>query len=134
MSEHAQLSGFNGDVIVKDNLDGTWTLQRAISYTAKDGKRFWFIPAGFRTDFGSVPGILDWLPGLHSSGSDMDAPYILHDWFYSQHRSGKSNMSRSDADEVALLESAESVGVGYIRRHIIWFGVRVGGFLAWSKK
>ena len=43
-------------IVVQDNFDGTWTLRDPLAYVSAAGERI-EIPAGFITDFGSIPAM-----------------------------------------------------------------------------
>ena len=81
------------------------------------------IPAGFITDCASVPrGLWNLFP---PTGSYAKAA-VFHDWLY---REGK--LSRKQADEL-FLDAMECLGVAWITRYSLYWGVRIGGWMAWS--
>ncbi len=119
--------------VVVDMCDGFWKMHEPLQYTTEDSRIF-TIPSGQLTDYGSIPEILDWIPGLAGNGTDADCSYLLHDYLYSEHRAGRGKVKdRAEAD-VLLLEALKVCGVGYVRRYTIYWGVRVGGGIAWNKK
>lgn len=103
-----------------------------------DGRTYWLdadfhvrygrdllrIPAGFETDFASVPRAL-WVifppAGLYSRAA------VFHDWLYQF-----GAMSRADADR-AFLVAMTALGVPWWQREAMYYGVRIGGWLAWRK-
>ena len=120
-------------IVVRDNLNGTWTLMEGLRYYATDGKVY-DVPVGFLTDFGSIPEIFWNIPGLCPSGTQADPAYVLHDWLYCQHRAGAMpTLTRHDAD-CLLLEALDVCGVGWFRRYTIYWGVRCGGWWPWAEK
>lgn len=76
------------------------------------------VPAGFETDFASVPR----LPFLFLlAGGEANEPAVIHDWLYHSHE-----VPRAMAD--AVLEEAMAVaGQPWWRRKLMWLGVRIGG-------
>ena len=81
------------------------------------------IPAGFITDCASVPrGLWNLFP---PTGSYAKAA-VFHDWLY---REGK--ISRKQADEL-FLDAMECLGVPWITRYSLYWGVRIWGWMAWS--
>jgi hypothetical protein len=82
------------------------------------------VPAGFKTDYASVPRIL-WsiLPptGKYTKAS------VIHDYLYRSHR-----VSREEADAI-FLEAMEDLGVNPIIKYAMWLGVRIGGWFPWRK-
>jgi hypothetical protein len=79
------------------------------------------VPAGFRTDFASVPRVVTWLIprfGVYTLAA------ILHDWLCTEGiRSGA--VSARDADGIFRRVMRES-GVPVLRRWLMWAGVRWG--------
>lgn len=106
-------------------IDGRqWLLLSAFMFASKRIERLITVPAGFVTDFASIPKPLwNLLPPTGSYGKAA----VLHDYLYRT----KGACSRGDADGV-LLEAMEALGVGWWTRSIIYSGVRVGGH--WSYK
>ena len=83
------------------------------------------VPDGTRTDFASIPRPLWSLIG-HPAGRYAQAA-VLHDYLY---RSGRLPRARCDA---LFLEAMEVLGVPWLQRCLMWAGVRVGGFMAYTK-
>ncbi len=94
-----------------------WLLLRPLVY---DGARDRFVvPAGFRTDFASVPHALTWLvprTGKHNRAA------VLHDYL----TRNSQLVTRKDADGI-FLRVLRELGVGLVRRRLLYWGVR----LAW---
>lgn len=84
------------------------------------------VPAGFVTDFASVPRIpfAYWL-----AGGIGDAAAVLHDFLY---RRGDlfPDVTRQGADRV-FLEALAASGVAQWRRELMYLAVRIWGFWAW---
>lgn len=99
---------------------GTWQLLFPLEYKSDYANCVLTVPAGFVTDFTSIPRIplvFDWL------GDRGNLAGALHDWLYTApHPLG----SRADADRV-LREALIAQGVSRLRAWFIYFGVRVGG-------
>lgn len=102
---------------------GTWILTSDLIYHSWVLKRTITVPAGFVTDFASVPR----LPiAFLLAGDEGHAAAVLHDWLYTAHI-----CTRAEADEV-FLEALEIGGEPWWRRNLMWLGVRVGGGSAWD--
>jgi hypothetical protein len=85
------------------------------------------VPAGFDTDYASVPRVF-W--SIYPPDGSYTEAAIIHDFLYWQQPAG---MSRADADGV-LLEGMAALGVPWLRRHVIYRSVRAGGWLPWGKR
>lgn len=93
------------------------------------------VPAGFRTDFASIPGFLQSLApklGSHNRAA------VLHDWLYAaapcvlRPGGGRHRISRADADGLFRRAMRES-GVGRLRRWSFWASVRAAGWIPWRR-
>ena len=73
--------------------DGSRQLLRplVVTVTVKGGAKVIKIPAGFRTDYSSIPTVLQWFV----LWSKVDVAGVVHDWLY---RAG--GMDRKDADKI----------------------------------
>lgn len=95
----------------------TWSLLASFSYLDPDHGMI-EVPAGFETDFASVPRLPLTFALLGQYGH---AAAVLHDWLY---RAGTLN--RADADRV-FLNALRSSGIARWRSWLMWAGVRIGG-------
>ncbi len=100
-----------------------WTLFSPLVYRSDVARRTFTVPAGYQTDFASVPR----LPFLFMLfGDTSHAPAVGHDWLYQN-----QVVSRSKADAV-FREALKADGAGWLRRHAMWLGVRIGGGAAYG--
>jgi hypothetical protein len=100
-----------------------WELLAPLRYYSELLGREVVVPAGFVTDFASVPR----LPFIYwFTGGKAQAPAVLHDWFY---RTNTEDITRAGADAL-LAEAMEARGYWKIRTWAMWAGVRIGGY--WS--
>lgn len=81
------------------------------------------VPEGFKTDFASVPRILWWW--LPPSGSYARAA-VAHDYLYHV-----GAVSRFRADQF-FLQIMKMLKVGLIKRQLMYWAVRVGGWRMWN--
>lgn len=119
----ADLSLRPSDLIVQPDATGRrWTLHVACTFRV-GGRRF-TIPAGFRTDFASVPRIA-WrvLPpwDRHLAAS------VVHDWMYAT-----GVLARHRADTV-FRRAMATAGVPAWQRETIYWAVRLFGWWAWHR-
>jgi hypothetical protein len=114
-----------------------WTLIRPLHWT--DPEKDWDleVPAGFVTDFASVPRPL-W--SIFPPTGKYAPAAVLHDWlyFYGAVEVPVSTyvevvpIDRGYADSVLRRASAD-LGVSRLTRSMLWLGVRTGGFVAWKR-
>lgn len=107
------------DFAVKKVSKRRYCLINPLDY--KGGEDCWTVPAGFQTDYASVPAAVRW---LFPQDDDYTMAAILHDWFCDAGiKEGK--ISARDADAVFRRVMRE-LGVPFMRRWAIWTGVRWG--------
>jgi hypothetical protein len=121
---------FPDELDLRDRDDGTYNLLSAFRYAGSAiVKGTIEVPAGFNTDFASVPRIFrNLLPP--------DGPYgraaVIHDYLYSTHGLG-GELTREQCDRI-LLEAMKRLGVSWITRMTIFWAVRAGGQSHWDAK
>lgn len=89
------------------------------------------VPAGFETDFASVPFAARWY--VDSTDPDILFPSIIHDWLY-QNRGEipglAQALTREQADGV-LREAMRAIGSPTLKTTFAYRAVRLGGWHAW---
>ena len=112
-----------------------WELIHDLVY---QGNRDRFVvPAGFRTDFASIPRIFHSL--IPKNGSH-DAAAIVHDYLYQYQPFVPSpaplrsmqRISRKDADRL-FRRIMRELGTNCIRYNLMYLGVRIGGWIFWNR-
>jgi len=113
---------------LSDNEDGTWTLTDPLRFVLSmgRGKIEVEVPAGFVTDFASVPRLLWFIFPPFGSWS---RPAVLHDFLYSV----TGGCSRFLADAL-FREAMYQQCVPAWRRAIMYCSVRMFGRHAWRKR
>ena len=89
------------------------------------------IPAGFRTDFGSVPGWARWY--VDDDSVELLYPSLPHDWLYACGGTGLgwgAPITRQMADAV-LREAMQTVGARADQVAVVHAAVRLGGRRHW---
>lgn len=81
------------------------------------------VPAGFVTDFASIPRLAQWL--VTKLGRQNKAA-VIHDWLYVAQVT-----NRKDADGIFLRIMRED-GVSLWKRRVCYRAVRIGGWAAWN--
>jgi hypothetical protein len=125
-------SRFNGLAWLEDEEDGCHAkLLRTLIYTTKDG---WAItvPAGFETDFASIPQALTWL--IPARGV-YNRPAMVHDFLYHYAPVDSTTgryVTQARADAI-LREACENCDDRFTQRWAIYLGLRVGGWIQWRK-
>lgn len=86
------------------------------------------IPAGFVTDFASIPRALwRWMPPTDRRIGKMA---VVHDWYY---RTPSIDVTRRQADE-ALRAGMLVLGANRFDRAAVYYGVRLGGEHAYKAR
>lgn len=99
----------------------TWRLVHPLSYFHPDGRRF-LVPAGFKTDFASVPR----LPLAYwFTGDSAHLSAVLHDWLC-RTLYADGLMTWREAADVFRVAMAEE-GVEAWRRWLMYWAVRLFG-------
>ncbi len=85
------------------------------------------VPAGFITDFSSIPQAFAWIVRW----SKVDVAGVIHDFLYSR----KGKMSRRDADEAWRLIALQGEHrANRVQAGLCWLALRLFGWLAWKKR
>jgi hypothetical protein len=81
------------------------------------------VPAGFVTDFASVPRVpvAFWL-----FGDTAHAAAVVHDWLYS------TEIFPKDTADSVFYEAMRASGIGFWRARFMYWGVAYGGGAAWA--
>lgn len=82
------------------------------------------VPKGFKTDLASIPWFAQPLFHFLRVGR-YDRAAVVHDWLYATQYQRKAVCDR------VLLEAMLADGVGFWPAHLIYWGVRLGGWWAW---
>lgn len=94
------------------------------AFTFVDGDETIVVPAGFRTDFNSVPR-LAW--AYFSPWDHLEAG-VVHDWLYKT--PGNRNRTSCDAVHRRILHLK---GVRWSKRQVVWASIRAGGWVPWNR-
>jgi hypothetical protein len=87
------------------------------------------VPAGFLTDFASIPrGLWNLLPPTGEYGKAA----VIHDFLYTYGKDSRGPVTKLYADQVFKRAMAD-LGVGVLRRNVMYAAVRIGGRGIWSK-
>ena len=100
---------FESDVVVREVADATWELTEPLRYAGHTDR--FVVPAGFRTDFASVPRAFVWLIPKYG-------------------RYTKAAILRDDADGL-FRRAMRELGVPFLRRWLMWGAVSVA--TQWTK-
>lgn len=106
---------FQNDVVVRELDAVCWRLVEPLVYLG--AKESFTVPAGFETDFASVPSAFGWL--LPRSGRYTKAA-ILHDDLCEESEAGR--FDRDDADGI-FRRTMRELEVPFLRRWIMWAAV-----------
>jgi len=115
---------FTGDVVVRELAvdDGSrWRLVEPLRYSGNH--ETFVVPAGFTTDFASVPKALTWLVPRYGRYTKAA---ILHDYLWGLCREGRFDWT--DADGL-LRRAMRELDVPFLRRWMMWGAVRLAGIV-----
>lgn len=130
------MNGFMGDLVAKQLDDPRyWMIYIPFTYRVGDpnGDMFVNIPRGFVTDFASIPrGLWNVFPPATSKFSKAA---VVHDLLYKRGYIERAKhhvkLSRKECDDI-LMEAMDVAGCSWLTRHVIYAGVRVGGWKPWN--
>lgn len=105
-----------------DNHD--WLILRDYVFVIEDANTAVRIPAGFVTDFASIPQAL-WSFGFSPNGRYSRAA-LIHDYLY-----WTQSCTREQADNLFLIAMKQS-NVSPIDQRVVYLGVRAGGSFPWD--
>lgn len=112
------MSKFLTSLEVRELDDARWVLTLPLIYQSDLASAAFTVPAGFTTDFASVPRI----PLIFEAVGDIaHTAAALHDWLYTA-----QPVTRAMADAM-FREAAVTSGVSAWRAWVMWAGVRIGG-------
>jgi len=122
------VTGLRFEDIATADFGEKWArLTSPLRYVSSSDRLF-VVPAGFATDFASIPRLLWTLVGSPAAGRYRRAA-VLHDYLYAQ--ADTVGVSRKEADRV-FLEAMMVSGVHPARAKTLYYGVRIGGWVAWD--
>ena len=155
------LSHFITPLKVTPLADGkNWQVVETLKYEDKRGD-IHVVPAGFVTDFASIPNIariggsvmfigfilshitslafllvllglwLVWIADNFNCDDKLDAPATLHDNGYKRPRFGKVSWVMKFYWDALFYEAMKVNGVHFWKRFTIWFAVASCGWMAW---
>ena len=110
---------FRTFLVVRAIDERFWKLESDLVY--EGSKDHFVVPEGYRTDFASVPRMFWWL--IPRYGRYTEAA-VLHDFLCDESKEKRFN--RCDADGI-FRRTLRELGVGYLRRRLMWAAVRWGG-------
>ncbi len=111
------------------SLERTGWFSRAISVTTtetvwyRDAVTYIKVPAPFTYDLASIPSLVWFIV----SPWDVALESLFHDMLY------REQIVRRRVADQTMLSMMEDRGVPYLIRLTVYFGVRIGGWVAWKK-
>ena len=122
------MSSFTTNLIISPHIDGKhWKLIEKFRYRVgnMESKDIISVPAGFVTDFASVPRIF-W--SIFPPWGGYGKATILHDYLYLEKKRTKKE------SDLIFLEAMEVLEVRKLKRKIMYLAVRIFGCRSWNKK
>lgn len=118
------MSGFLTQLDVRKIGPTRWQLLAPLRYALDAPGRVIEVPAGFYTDFASIPRIF-YLTTPPIGAYDSAA--VVHDYLYVAQAT-----TRAEADRI-FLRAMKDCGVGWYTRTKMYLAVRVGGGAIWRR-
>lgn len=115
---------FTGKTILERIDSKNYKINSNLSFENNDFKVT--VKKGLVTDGASIPRIFWSIIGCPSNGKYVGSA-IIHDGLYMS-----EIISRKDADKI-FLDMLKHNGIGYIKRNLMYFAVRLGGYFVWRK-
>lgn len=112
---------FTTDLVVRELGVNHWRVVEDLNY--EGARETLTVRKGVETDFASVPRLLRWFIPKYGK---YNKSAVLHDFLCTEAKAGR--FDRVDADGI-FRRSMRELGVGYVRRRLMWVGVRLGGKL-----
>lgn len=129
------MSSFTSPLDTRRDGKDVILLRELVYYVLEEGGPAIKVPLGFRSDGASIPLPFRVLVG-HPFGASLKAA-VVHDWIF---RSGTGRIQLTSAGPRTrrfaarvMLEAMKVDNVGLVRRWLIWFGLRIGDWIAWRK-
>lgn len=120
------MSSFTDKLTVTDLGKGLWRVEKGFRYYIGEewSNDFIDVPAGFVTDFFSIPPPIQWLLPKTQNGNQSS---VLHDYLCVI-----QDRPRSEIDRI-FLESMKVLGVNRFKRWLIYRGVRLWALFSKDK-
>ncbi len=104
-----------------------WRVLSAFTVQLDDGRRV-VVPHGFLTDKASTPlGII-----IKRDDKYIIEGALVHDYLYQTQKISGQPITRKEADGI-LVAICKHAGMGWIKRTMVYAGVRAGGWNTWGK-
>lgn len=101
-------------------IDGkNWLLTSPFTFDSAVLQRTIAVPAGFKTDFASIPKIFQ---NIYSPTGPYGKPAVIHDYLYRT-----AYYATKEQADLVLLEAMTDIGINWFTRQTIYQGVRFGG-------
>jgi hypothetical protein len=113
---------FKGKLDLRAYVPEEWVMLALLMFYSAAGVVY-AIPRGFITDLASIPRLLRWMFSVNGISRE---PAVLHDFLYST-----QPCTRAEADAL-FLEALKAVGASAVECRALYWGVRMGGWVAWG--
>ena len=106
---------------------GLWKLGEEVIY--ENGVIEIIVPKGTKTDLASIPDGLKWF--ISNDDRRIIRPAICHDFLYSKQHVANRFFSREEAD-LLFYEMLRVEGMHWFKARMMYYAVRLGGWMAWD--
>ena len=120
---------FLTELVIRPVNGDEWELAQQLHYKTLAGEEI-VVPIGFQMDLASIPRIFTPIFPVHGKHT---RAAVVHDWLYANRgHLPAGEFTRKEADTV-FLEAMKELGVGWLKRSMMYAAVRSGGWLAWGE-
>lgn len=123
------------DVLQHIEDQNNWIVKSKLTFSSTRFHIDITVPPAFETDLASVPRFAWWF--APPAGPHIVEAATIHDWLYwnaGYYSPGSpiAPLTRMECDRI-LSDAMQACGASWFERHVVYWAVRLGGWLPWRK-